>query len=337
MRVGPVGRRDFIGGAAACLGLLPGARAQPSPQAMTSGARPARIALLSGAKSDPRAEFLGALRLGLAEVGRVEDRDFRFEMYWGENSPERFDALVADLLRTKPDVIVTQGPILYNIRRIGTRLPVVFAFSGDPVAGGIVESLRRPGGNLTGISMMALELVGKRVEALTGVVPDLRKVAFISNPGHAGESAELAASQAAATKLGLENRYLPVSADGELDATLSQTLSSRCQAMVVFPDGSMMRRSERFAEFAVRNGIPAVSGWAEFARRGNLMSYGPNVHQVYRRLASYIDRVLRGAKPAELPVELPTLIEHVINLRSARAMGLTIPRAALLRADELIE
>jgi len=122
-----------------------------------------------------------------------------------------------------------------------------------------------------------------------------------------------------------------------MDATLAETLSSRCQAMVVFPDASMMLRSERFADFGVRNGIPAVSGWAEFARRGNLMSYGPNVLQVYRRLASFIDRVLRGAKPGELPVELPTLIEHVINLRSARALGLAIPRAALLRADEVID
>ena len=335
--MGPVGRRDFIGGAAACLGLLPGANAQPSRQGVTSGSRPARIALLSGAKSDPGSAFLTALRLGLAEVGRVEERDFRFEMHWGDNSPERFDAVVDALVRSKPDVIVTQGPILYNVRRSGTQLPVLFAFSGDPVVGGIVESLRRPGGNLTGITMMALELVDKRVEALTGVVPGLRKVAFISNPGHAGESAELAASQAAAAKHGLETRYVPFNDDGELDATLAQAVSSRCQAMVVFPDGSMMRRSERFAEFGIRNGIPAVSGWAEFARRGNLMSYGPNVQQVYRRLASFIDRVLRGAKPAELPVELPTLIEHVINLRSARALGLTIPRAALLRADELIE
>lgn len=334
--MGLVGRRDFIGGAA-CLGLLRAANAQTSPQAATSASRPARIALLSGAKSDPRSAFLTALRLGLAEVGRVEDRDFRFEMHWGENSPERFDAIVADVLRTKPDVIVTQGPILYNIRRIGTQIPVLFAFSGDPVAGGIVESLRRPGGNLTGISMMALELVGKRVEALTGAIPDLRKVAFISNPGHAGESAELAASQAAAAKAGLESRYLPFNVDGELEATLAKALSSSCQAIVVFPDASMMLRSERFAEFGIRNGIPAVSGWAEFARRGNLMSYGPNVQQVYRRLASFIDRVLRGARPAELPVELPTLIEHVINLRAARAMSLSIPRAALLRADEVIE
>ena len=334
--MGLVGRRDFIGGAA-CLGLLRGANAQTSPPAAASGPRPARIALLSGGKSDPRSAFLTALRLGLAEVGRVEDRDFRFEMYWGENSPDRFDALVGDLLRTKPDVIVTQGPILYNIRRIGTQIPVVFAFSGDPVAGDIVESLRRPGGNITGISMMALELVGKRVEALTGAIPDLRKVAFISNPGHAGESAELAASQAAAANAGLESRYLPFNVDGELEATLAKALSSSCQAIVVFPDAGMMLRSQRFAEFGVRNGIPAVSGWAEFARRGNLMSYGPNVQQVYRRLASFIDRVLRGARPAELPVELPTLIEHVINLRAARAMRLTIPRSALLRADEVID
>ena len=129
-------------------------------------------------------------------------------------------------------------------------------------------------------------------------MPGLRKVAFISNPGHAGESSELAASQATAAKLGLEIRYLPLSIDREFDATLAETLTSRCQAMVVFPDASMMLRSERFAEFGVRNGIPAVSGWAEFARRGNLMSYGPNVQQVYRRLASFIDRVLRGANPA---------------------------------------
>ena len=337
MRVGCIGRRDFIGGAAACLGSLPLANAQPSPPAATSGSRPARIALLSGARSDPRSPFLTALRLGLAEVGRVEDRDFRFEMHWGENSPERFDSLVADLLRTKPDVIVTQGPILYNVRRAGTELPIVFAFSGDPVAGGIVESWRRPGGNLTGISMMALELVGKRMEALTEAIPALRKIALVSNPGHAGERAELAASTAAAAKLSFDVEYIPLQGDGGLEPALATALRSRCQAMSVFPDAGMMGRSERFAEFATANRMPAVSGWAEFARRGNLMSYGPNVQQVYRRLASYVDRLLKGAKPSELPVELPTVIEHVINLRAARAMGLVIPRSALLRADEVIE
>jgi len=306
-------------------------------QAPTRASAPPRIAWISGAKRDPRSQFLGALRQGLGELGLIVERAFRLETYWGENAPERFDALVADMLRSRPDVIVTQGPVLYNVQRSGTLLPVLFAFSGDPVVAKLVESLPRPGANLTGISMMALELVGKRLAALAEVVPDLRRVALFSNPAHAGERGELAASQAAASKLGLEIQYLPFKGDGELEAALSDSLRLRCQAIMVFPDAGMMLRSERFAEFGTRNRMPAASGWAEFARRGNLLSYGPNVQQVYRRLASYVDRVLKGSKPSELPVELPTVIEHVINLRSARAMGLYIPRSALLRADELIE
>ena len=161
-------------------------------------------------------------------------------------------------------------------------------------------------------------------------------MALITNPAHAGEPGELAASQAAAARLGLQIEYLPFQNESELDPALDAALRSRCQALMVFPDAGMMRRSEKFAEFALRNRMPAVSGWAEFARRGNLLTYGPNVRQVYRRLASYVDRVLLGTRPADLPIELPTVIEHVINLRAARAMGLAIPQAALLRADELI-
>jgi putative ABC transport system substrate-binding protein len=301
------------------------------------GAAPARIAWISGARRDPQSPFLGAFRLGLAELGRVEERDFRLEPYWGEDDPERLDAVVAEMLRTRPDVIVTQGPIVFNVQRSGTPLPVLFAYSGDPVEARLVESLARPGRNLSGLSMMALELVGKRMEALVDALPALRKVALLSNPGHAGERGELAASQAAAATLGLEIRYLPFRGDAALDGALAEVLRSGCQAIVVFPDAGMMRRSERFAEFGRRQRVPAASGWAEFARRGNLLSYGPNVRQVNRRLAFYVDRVLKGARPADLPVELPTVIEHVINLRSARAMGLDIPGAALLRADELIE
>jgi putative ABC transport system substrate-binding protein len=325
-------KRRAFGAWAACVSL------QAAAQAPVRGSTPARIAWISGAKRDPRSPFLGALRSGLSELGRVEDGDFRIETYWGgDDPPERIDALVAEMLRSRPDLIVTQGPILYNVQRSGTLLPVVFGFSGDPVAAKLVESLPHPGGNLTGISMMALELVGKRLAALAEAVPELRRVAVLSNPGHAGERAELGASQAAAAKLGIEIHYLPFKGDGELEATLSEALRLRSQAIVVFPDAGMMLRSERFAEFGITNRMPAASGWAEFARRGNLLSYGPNVQQVYRRLASYVDRVLKGARPSELPVELPTVIEHVINLRSARAMGLAIPRSALLRADELIE
>jgi len=324
-------KRRAFGIYAACASLPVGA------QGPGTAAAPARIAWISGAKEGSRSAFLGAMRHGLEELGRVEGRDYRIETYWGDDSRERLDPLVVEMLRSAPDLIVTQGPIVFNVQRSGTARPVVFAYSGDPVSGGLVASLAQPRGNLTGISMMALELVGKRMEALTEAIPALRKIALVSNPGHAGERAELAASTAAAAKLGFDVEYIPLQGDGGLEPALATALRSRCQAMSVFPDAGMMGRSERFAEFATANRMPAVSGWAEFARRGNLMSYGPNVQQVYRRLASYVDRLLKGAKPSELPVELPTVIEHVINLRAARAMGLVIPRSALLRADEVIE
>jgi putative ABC transport system substrate-binding protein len=324
-------KRRAFGAWAAC------ASWQVAAQAPVRGAAPARIAWISSSKSDRASVFLVALRLGLEELGRIEERDYRIDTYWGEDAAERLDPMVAEMIRSKPDLIVTQGPIVFNVQRSQTPLPVLFAYSGNPVEAQLVDSLSRPGRNLTGISMMALELVGKRMQALAEAVPDLKQVAVITNPGHAGERGELAASRAAASALGLEMQYLPFEGDGGLDASLAEALRTRCQALIVFPDAGMMRRSERFAEFAIKHRMPAVSGWAEFARRGNLLSYGPNVKQVYRRLAAYIDRILKGTRPADLPVELPTVIEHVINLRSARAMGLNIPRSALLRADELIE
>jgi putative ABC transport system substrate-binding protein len=309
---------------------------QVGAQGLVRGRAPARIAWISGARGGARSAFLGALRQGLEAQGLVEGRDFRIDDHWGDDSRERHDSLVAEMLRAAPDLIVTQGPIVFAVQRSGTERPVLFAFSGDPVEAGLVGSLVQPGRNLTGISMMALELVAKRMEALAEAVPGLRKVALVSNPGHAGERGELAASTAAASRLGLEVEYIPFQGEAGFEPALARALRSRCQAMSVFPDAGMMGRSEHFAEFATTNRMPAVSGWAEFARRGNLMSHGPNVQQVYRRLASYADRVLKGAKPGELPVELPTVIEHVINLRAARAMGLAIPRSALLRADEVI-
>jgi putative tryptophan/tyrosine transport system substrate-binding protein len=296
----------------------------------------ARIAWISASTLDSRSSFLDALKLGLGEHGRVEGRDYAVEEHWGDGSRERLDPLVAEMLRSKPDLIVSQGPIIFNVQRSQTALPVLFSYSGDPVEARLVDSLARPGRNLSGISMMALELVGKRMEALAEAVPGLKKVAVITNPAHAGEQGEFKASQAAAVKLGLQLEYVPFESENGLDAALASAVRSRSQALMVFPDAGMMRRSEQFAEFARQNRIPAASGWAEFARRGNLLSYGPNVRQVYRRLASYVDRVLLGTKPADLPIELPTVIEHVINLRAARAMGLVIPRSALLRADEVI-
>ena len=326
---GSVKRRAFaawLGGAA----LPAGSQSVPSGNALP------RVAWVSGARSDASSPFLAALRQGVAEAGRLEGRDFRLDAWWGDDSMDRFDEQVAEVLRSRPDLIVTQGPIILAVKRSATPLPVLFAYSGDPVEAGLVESLPRPGRNLTGISMMSLELVGKRMQLLAEAVPGLRRLALVTNPGHAGERRELAASQSAAATLGLDVNYLPLRGDAALEETLQAALRARCEGIVVFPDQGMMRRSEQFAAFAQQHRMPATSGWAEFARRGNLMSYGPNVHQVFRRLGAYVDRVLKGTRPSDLPVQLPVTIEHIVNLRSARAMGLTVPRPLLLGADEVI-
>jgi putative ABC transport system substrate-binding protein len=306
-------------------------------QGVSPGSTSPRIAWTSGARPDASSPFLAALRQGLGEAGRVEGRDFRLEAWWGDDSIERFDPLVAEMLRSRPDLIVTQGPIVFAVQRSRTPLPVLFAYNGDPVEAGLVESLPRPGGTLSGISMLSLELVGKRMQLLAEAVPGMRRLALITNPGHAGERRELAASEAAAATLGLDVTYFPVRSDASMEETLQAALRARCEGIVVFPDQGMMRRSERFAAFAQQHRMPATSGWAEFARRGNLMSYGPNIQQVFRRLGSYVDRVLKGTRPGELPVELPVTIEHIVNLRSARAMRLPLSRSLLLGADEVIE
>jgi putative ABC transport system substrate-binding protein len=327
----PMPRRAFAAWLAAA--AFP-ARAQG---VSSSGPSLPRIAWITGARRDASSPFLGALRQGLAEAGRLEGRDFRLDAWWGDDSLASYDGLIAEMLRSRPDLIVTQGPIVQVLARSGTQLPILFALSGDPVESGLVDSLPRPGRNLSGISMLSLDLVGKRMQLLAEALPGMRRLALVTNPGHAGERSELAASRTAAATLGLDVTYLPVRSDAELDEALPTALRARCEGIVVFPDQSMMRRSERFAAFAQQHRIPAASGWAEFARRGNLMSYGPNLQQVFRRLASYVDRVLKGMRPAEMPVELPVTIEQIINVRSARAMGLTVPRAVLMRADELIE
>jgi putative ABC transport system substrate-binding protein len=242
------------------------------------------------------------------------------------------------LVRLKVDVIVTQGPAVLGARAMTGSIPVVFGFSGDPVEAKLVESLGRPGGNLTGLSLLALELVGKRLELLKEALPGLTRVAILANPSHPGEQAELKASQTAASRLGLTVQYLPVRAVSDFDAAFDAIARERAEAIVAFPDALMMRQAKAIAAFAAKRRIPAVSGWAQFVVDGNLMTYGPNLEESYRYIAThYVDRILRGAKPADLPVEQPTKFELVINLKTAKALGLTIPQSILLRVDEVIE
>lgn len=278
-----------------------------------------------------------AFRGGLRSLGYVEGRDVEIVARWGDGSDDLLDKYAAGLVQSKVDVVVAQTRAVFALRRVGATMPVVFAFSGDPVLAKLVESLARPGGNFTGLSMLSLDLTAKRMQLLKEIMPKLQRVAIVANPGHAGQQAELSVSRSAADALGLALEYFPVTNVVELEIALAQTAKLRCDAIMVFPDAGTMSYSERIAQFTARTRIPAMSGWVPFAERGNLVTYGPELRDAFRRLAAYVDKIRKGAKPADLPVELPTKFELAINLRTARVAGISIPPSVELRADRMIE
>jgi ABC-type uncharacterized transport system substrate-binding protein len=252
------------------------------------------------------------------------------------------DSVAHDLVASSPDVIVTQELMVFAVQRLRPSIPIVFGFSGDPVSGNLVDSLAHPGGDLTGMSYLAIELIGKRIELLKEWLPQIKRVAILARPQHPGEQRERQASEDACASLGLQVSYFPmpfVPLDDlvRLEGVLHSILESQSEALVVFPDAAMFEASQHIAQFALQNKLPSVSGWAQFARNGLLLSYGPDLREIYHSLAGYVDRILRGAKPADLPVELPTKIEMAINAGTAKSLGLTIPSALAARADEVIE
>lgn len=319
-------RRTFLAGIALPL-ALPRAGAQPAV---------ARVAWLSSASATGTAATIDALRRGLGERGYVEGRNLRLVPFWADNSDERTVELVAEVARLQPDVVVTQGPVVFALVKASPATRVVFGFSGDPVEAGLVQSLARPGGNATGMTFMSLDLVGKRMGVLREVLPKMQRAMILANPQHAGVKSELRASREAAGRLGVTLDYAEYRTASDVDDAYASAARSHCDAAIVFSDARAMRYTERIADLAVRTRIPTISGWAEFARGGNLFSYGPNLLDCYARLASHVDRVLKGAKPADIPVELPSRVEFVVNLRAAKALGVSVPQALLVRADEVI-
>jgi putative ABC transport system substrate-binding protein len=226
-----------------------------------------------------------------------------------------------------------------------TAKPVVFGFSGDPVDGKLVQSWARPGGNFTGMSYLAIELVGKRIELLKEWLPQTRRIAILARPQHPGAHLERQATEAVVKKLGIDFSYFPYQSQsflpardlGELETAFRAIVQDHCDALVVFPDSAMYEVSDRIAQFALEAKLPSVSGWSPFAQKGLLMTYGPDVRELYRSLARYTDRILRGTKPADLPVEVPTKFYLAINLKTAKGLGLETPPSLLTRADEMIE
>ena len=281
---------------------------------------------------------LAALRNGLRELGYVDGRNLVIDTWWGDGSSERIEKLAGEIEAARPRVIVAAGGYaLFPLLRAGVKLPVVFVVSADPVLAGIVPNLARPGGNLTGMSLLSLDLVAKRLEIVREALPRIRRIALVANPDHAGEPLELKAARDAAARLELSQRYFAVRTQSSLEQALADIARGRDEAILAFSDGFIMSFAQRFAGFSVAQNIPTISGWAAFAQRGNLLSYGPVIDECYRRLAAYVDKIHNGTKPGDLPIELPTKVELVVNLRTAGALGITIPQSLLARADQVIQ
>ena len=323
-------RREFIallGGAAAAWPLA--ARGQQPTMAV--------VGILNGGAPGEYAHFVAAFRQTLSDAGYVEGRNLAIETRYADDQPDRVAPLAEELVRLPVDVLVTQGTATWTVVGLKSAVPVVFIFSADPVEAGFAQSLARPSGNATGLTLMSVELNGKRLELLREIMPATLRVAILANPHHRGEHLERRESEETAQRLGITIQYLPVHDLAELEASFEPIRSGSPQAIVVFPDPLVIQNRQRIIAFAMVQRIPVVSGWSIFARSGALCTYGPRLTESYRRAAYYVDRIFKGAKAADLPIERPTKFELVINLNTAKALGLAMPPSLLARADEVIE
>ena len=273
----------------------------------------------------------------LRELGWIEGRTVAIEYRWAEGRSERFAEIAAEFVRLKVDVIVTAGTAAVVAAKQATSvIPIVFAAAGDPVGTGLVASLARPGGNVTGLSNQSADLAGKRLELLREVVPGLRRLAIMANVGNPIGVLEMGEVQAAARTLGLEVVTLEIRRAEDI-APAFEALKGRADALYVVTDPLVNTNRIRINTLALGARLPTMHGIREYVEAGGLMSYGPNFPDLFRRAADYVDKILRGAKPADIPVEQPTKFDLVINLTTAKALGLDVPPTLLARADEVIE
>lgn len=297
----------------------------------------ARIGWVTAQQASSLTPYVEAFRSGLADLGYVEGRNLALVLRYGDDHLERVPQLAAELVRVPVDLIVAQGSANFPINKLDLPVPVVYAFSGDPVVAGFADSLARPHANMTGLTFMAPELTAKRLDLLREMVPELRRVALLAYPEHPGEHMELTYSEEAAKRLGIALDYFPTSKIDDLTAALAKMAADPPQAISLLADGFAIQNRERTIGFAMNRRLPVISGWPIFAESGALCTYGPDLRESYRRLANYADRILKGAKPAELPIEQPTKFELIINMKTAKALGLTLPQSLLARADEVID
>jgi len=282
--------------------------------------------------------YIQALREGLHELGYVEGQNLLLEIRWAEGRPNLLPELAAELLSTRPDVLVASGSeSILTLKRATDVVPIIMATVMDPVALGIAASLTKPGGNLTGLAILSPELTSKRLQLLKEAVPRLSRVAVLWNPANPGNVLMLREVETASQTLGLRWLGVAVRRPDELAGAFEAIVGARSNGILAIEDSMLVSHRSRIVESVAQTRLPAMYAFRQFVDAGGLMSYGPNLPDSFRRAATYADKILKGAKPADLPVEQPTRFELVINLRTAKALGLTIPPSVLARADEVIE
>ena len=297
------------------------------------------IGFLNGTSPDAAAPFVAAFRQGLNESGYVDGQNAAIEYRFGEGRDDRLPALVADLVGRNVDVIVAAGgaPLALAAKSATSTLPIVFTGVGDPVALGLVASLARPGGNVTGFSLLSVELTPKRLELVSELVPWAGVIGLLVNPNNPQTEGVVRDVQEAARAKRVELPVLKAGVDSEIDAAFASLVQQRASALVVQADAFFTSRRGKLVALAARKGVPAIYALREFTAAGGLISYGSSLTATYRQAGIYAGRILEGAKPADLPVQQPTTFELVVNLKTANALGLTVPPSILARATEVIE
>jgi putative ABC transport system substrate-binding protein len=297
------------------------------------------IGFLSSASPGPFASFVAAFRQGLRETGYVEGQNVAIEYRWAEGRYDRLPDLVADLVHSRVDVIATSGGDTVAAAAKGATLtiPIIFTSGGDPVARGFVASLARPGGNMTGVALLVVELVPKRLELVLELVPNATGIGALINPKNSNAGRNLTALQDAAREKGVQLHIVEASAEADFEKAFASLASLQAGALVVGADPFFNARRSQIVALAAQHSLPTIYEWREFVDAGGLISYGTSLAGVYRQIGTYVGRILGGEKPSDLPVQQPTTFELVVNLKTAKALDLTIPQSILARADEVVE